>query len=391
VADKDLRPGWKSWRFEQMATNVNVRIDNPSESGMEHYVGLEHLDPDSLRIRRWGSPDDVEATKLCFKKGDIIFARRRAYQRKLGVAEFDGICSAHAMVLRAKPEVVLPEFLPFFMQSDLFMNRAVEISVGSLSPTINWKTMAVQKFVLPPVVEQQRMAKIFSATLHLLNCLCICRDAAKSVLHGILVEEYEAIRKVERLQSLCRPIVRGIDSPGLDVPGGVPYVRVSEMTGPDGIVVANLRRTSVEIAVVHPESRLLSGDLVVALRGVVGRPVRVPKEAEGANLSRGTARVSVLEEHSSDFIYWALRSPRGCREVLRFATGWKGEDLREITLTELRELCIPCHSRTEQDRIAEEIAKVTQSIDMLTNRLASTREFLSTLVDACLRGAANVY
>ena len=52
---------------------------------------------------------DVEATKLMFKKGDIIFGRRRAYQRKLGVAEFDGICSAHAMVLRAKPDVVLSE------------------------------------------------------------------------------------------------------------------------------------------------------------------------------------------------------------------------------------------------------------------------------------------
>ncbi|MFZ7221008.1 restriction endonuclease subunit S [Bordetella hinzii] len=157
-----LKPGWKVWRFDQIATNVNVRIDNPSESGMDHYVGLEHLDPDSLRIRRWGSPDDVEATKLVFKKGDIIFGRRRAYQRKLGVAEFDGICSAHAMVLRAKPEVVLPEFLPFFMQSDRFMNRAVEISVGSLSPTINWKTLAVQEFALPPLEEQRRMVLMLS-------------------------------------------------------------------------------------------------------------------------------------------------------------------------------------------------------------------------------------
>lgn len=158
-----LKPGWKVWRFDQMATNVNVRIDNPSESGMEHYVGLEHLDADSLKIRRWGTPNDVEATKLMFKKGDIIFGRRRAYQRKLGVAEFDGICSAHAMVLRAKPEVVLPEFLPFFMQSDLFMNRAVEISVGSLSPTINWKTMAAQEFVLPPLNEQSRLATTLAA------------------------------------------------------------------------------------------------------------------------------------------------------------------------------------------------------------------------------------
>ncbi|TMW74614.1 type I restriction endonuclease subunit S, partial [Thauera sp. UPWRP] len=125
MAEKQLKPGWKVWRFDQIATNVNERVDNPSESGMEHYVGLEHLDSDSLKIRRWGSPDDVEATKLVFRKGDIIFGRRRAYQRKLGVAEFDGICSAHAMVLRAKPDVVLPEFLPFFMQSDVFMNRAV--------------------------------------------------------------------------------------------------------------------------------------------------------------------------------------------------------------------------------------------------------------------------
>lgn len=178
MAEKKLKPGWKVWRFDQIATNVNVRIDNPSESGMEHYVGLEHLDPDSLRIRRWGSPDDVEATKLVFKKGDIIFGRRRAYQRKLGVADFDGICSAHAMVLRAKPDAVRPEFLPFFMQSDLFMNRAVEISVGSLSPTINWKTLAVQEFALPPLEEQVRIVDLASAHL---ECVESCRQLVTSV------------------------------------------------------------------------------------------------------------------------------------------------------------------------------------------------------------------
>lgn len=180
MIERDLKPGWKVWRFEQMATNVNVRIDNPSESGMDHYVGLEHLDADSLKIRRWGTPDDVEATKLMFKKGDIIFGRRRAYQRKLGVAEFDGICSAHAMVLRAKPEIVLPEFLPFFMQSDLFMNRAVEISVGSLSPTINWKTMAAQEFVLPPLTEQNRLAAMLTAQ------------------NGVIEAKKEVLRALER-------------------------------------------------------------------------------------------------------------------------------------------------------------------------------------------------
>jgi hypothetical protein len=149
----------KTYRFDQMATMINDRVDDPAESGVERYVGLEHLDADSLKIRRWGDITDVASTKLRFKPGDIIFGKRRVYQRKLAVADFEGICSAHAMVLRARPETVLPDFLPFFMQSDLFMDCALAISVGSLSPTINWTDLAQQEFVLPPIDEQRRMVE----------------------------------------------------------------------------------------------------------------------------------------------------------------------------------------------------------------------------------------
>ena len=158
-----LKPGWTRVAFGDMATCVNDRIDNPADAGVERYVGLEHLDSDSLTIRRWGVPSDVSATKLRFQAGDIIFGRRRVYQRKLGVADFDGICSAHSLVLRANPEVVLPEFLPFFMQTDIFMDRAKSISVGSLSPTINWTTLAEQEFALSPLGEQSRIVDVLSA------------------------------------------------------------------------------------------------------------------------------------------------------------------------------------------------------------------------------------
>lgn len=145
-----------------------------------------------------------------FKKGDIIFGRRRAYQRKLGVAEFDGICSAHAMVLRAKPDVVLPEFLPFFMQSDLFMSRAVEISVGSLSPTINWKTMALQEFALPSIGEQISLATALSSIDELLHQL----EAAQSAL---AIAERSAIQSIlgdedKWLMTTMRSVVKSIEA-----------------------------------------------------------------------------------------------------------------------------------------------------------------------------------
>lgn len=157
-----LSERWRLVRFDQIAENINERILPENAEGLP-YVGLEHLDPESLKIRRWGTPDEVEAQKLHFYPGDIIFGKRRFYQRKLAVADFEGICSAHAMVLRARPEACLPDFLPFFMQSETFFERAMSISVGSLSPTINWKTLAQQEFALPPLDEQRRIAEILWA------------------------------------------------------------------------------------------------------------------------------------------------------------------------------------------------------------------------------------
>ena len=126
-------------------------------------MGLEHIDPDSLHIKRHGHPSDVEGTKLRFYKGDIIFGRRRAYQRKTALATTDGICSAHAMVLRAKEDVINPMFLPFLFHSKSFIDMAITISVGGLSPTINWKDIAKQEFLLPPKPEQERLAALLWA------------------------------------------------------------------------------------------------------------------------------------------------------------------------------------------------------------------------------------
>jgi len=159
-------------------------------------VGLEHLAPQCLHIRRWGKGSDVIGGKLRFRKGDIIFGKRRAYQRKLAVAEFGGICSAHALVIRARPDKVLPEFLPFLMMSDRFMNRAVEISVGSLSPTINWTTLKLETFDLPPLEQQRRIAEILWAVDAALLCarqlgesLQECRSAriAKAMEEEVLM------------------------------------------------------------------------------------------------------------------------------------------------------------------------------------------------------------
>ena len=180
---------WKTYRFDEIAQNISERVD-PNDTDLEVYVGLEHIDSESLHIKRHGTPDDVNGTKLRFYKGDIIFGRRRAYQRKAGIATWDGFCSAHALVLRANPNVIHPDLFPFFIHSDLFMNRAVDISVGSLSPTINWGTLKHQEFLIPPKHIQSSFAELFNSIDSLIEadeCLLSQTRVAKGIVFESLV------------------------------------------------------------------------------------------------------------------------------------------------------------------------------------------------------------
>ena len=160
---KDIPPGWTKVKFGDIAQNVTERIDIPSDSGLEYYIGLEHLDTDQIRIKRYGSPDEVKATKYICKKGDIIFGKRRAYLRKLAVTERDAVASAHSMVLSPKGNLIYPNFLPCFMQSSLFWRTALAISEGSMSPTIKWKTLAKQEFLIPSLSEQKKISDVLWA------------------------------------------------------------------------------------------------------------------------------------------------------------------------------------------------------------------------------------
>ena len=180
--------GWQKMRFGELAFHISDRVDDPKTAGVTTYVGLDHLDPGSLKIKRRGTPDDVNATKLRVKPGQIIFGKRRAYQRKVAVADFDGICSAHAMVLEANPKTTAPGFLPFFMQSDIFFDRALAISEGSLSPTIKWKTLATQEFLIPPIARQKELVELFQAIEDAISATEKSISAAEELKRSLMSE-----------------------------------------------------------------------------------------------------------------------------------------------------------------------------------------------------------
>ena len=101
-------------------------------------------------------------TKL-FKKGHILFGRRRAYQKKASVAEFEGKCSGDITVIEAKEGVINKDLLPFIIQNDEFFDFAVSKSAGSLSPRVKWSHLKEYEFALPDREEQDKLAELLWA------------------------------------------------------------------------------------------------------------------------------------------------------------------------------------------------------------------------------------
>jgi hypothetical protein len=378
MAEK-LKKGWRAWRFDQMAVMVNDRIDNPSEAGVDRYVGLEHLDSDSLTIRRWGSPSDVEATKLRFRAGDIILGRRRVYQRKLGVPDFDGICSAHAMVLRARPEVVLPEFLPFFMQSDLFMERAKQISVGSLSPTINWKTLASEDFALPPLGEQGRIAEVLASIATLQESYASFGRASEVMRTAWLSEQMKrlTIEAPEvRLVDACSQVTDGTHFTPTYTADGVPFLRVTDIQDRD-IDWASVRRIPAsEHAELVKRCCPERGDVLLSKNGTIGI-TKVVDWPEPFSIFVSLCLLKPSPSLDAQYLAIALNSRRVTDQItVRIKQG----TVKNLHLEEIRECRIPLPSVPEQRQVVSHYRMLGEVQNRQLARLRQVRSLMCMLL-----------
>ena len=156
----DLKPGWKRVKFGEVVRLNKETCKDPEAAGINRVIGLEHLEPGDLRVRSWAEVADGTTFSNRVRPGQVLFGKRRSYQRKVAVAGFDAICSGDIYVFESADQTqLLQELLPFICQTDSFFEYAIGTSAGSLSPRTNWKSLAEYEFVLPPFEQQSSMLK----------------------------------------------------------------------------------------------------------------------------------------------------------------------------------------------------------------------------------------
>lgn len=257
------RRSWTKARFGDVVENLNETERDPAEAGLERFIGLEHLEPGSLHIRAWGSvADGTTFTRRC-RPGQVLFGKRRAYQRKVAVAEFDAVVSGDIYVLAPKHDRLLPELLPFLCLSERFFQHAVGTSAGSLSPRTNWSSLASFEFDLPPLDQQRRIAEILWAVDEAVQWNFKQREATDT-LYSTATQSllFERSNPAVRVADLCEINSSALSETRTDGHFRFNYIDIGSIVAPK--TIGPLRTHEFATAPSRARRRVKEGDILIS-------------------------------------------------------------------------------------------------------------------------------
>ena len=361
------KSNWTTFKFEEIAQKISKTI-KPEEAEVDIYVGLEHLDREDIHIRRKGVPADVKGGKLRCYPGDIIFGKRRAYQRKAAIVDFDGICSAHAFVFRANSDVLDPKLFPFFLHSDQFMHRMVDISVGGLSPTINWGDLKNQEFLLPPKDQQAQLAKLLWAMDDVI-------EREKEVLNKIELSYlsyskfiFSTGKGVKKELSKIGKLIMGQSPPGSsynESGEGIPFLQGNAEFGQK-----HPRHTKYTTS---PNKIIENNTILISVRAPVG-------DLNMANrkycIGRGLAGLFVENENLRDYVYNFLKYAR--QELKRNSTGSTFKAINKDILSSLK-FVIPDENTLNSNSI--KLNSILRTKELQRNNIDNSQSLQKSLIN----------
>lgn len=375
---------WKRVAFGDVVRNVNVTIRDLDSAGIDRVIAMEHLDPGELRINRWGTADDGTTFTRRVTPGQTLFGKRRAYQRKVAYADFDAICSGDILTFEADESQLLPEFLPFLVQSDGFFDHALGTSAGSLSPRTNWGALSDFEFDLPPLEEQRRIAELMWAMERHRATVQTERESASQALGRFAAYRLSQLPATIRLGDVTTtrsgPSFAASSVHASAVEGSVPVMGIPN-TKPDGTMdlagVGHVTGLPDSVGKVDDASLVLirtNGN-----RDRIGNVYIPPAEAHGHAVSAFQFLMRATDPKDREYIYWVLNEPSMQRKMSEGASGSVG--LGNLAARWLNERRIPwTASQAERLAVVTDIETVSEALAALDCGLATLIALRSSLL-----------
>lgn len=358
---------WKLVKFGDVVAEPKETCKDIISEGIEHVVGLEHIDTGDLHLRKSATTEESTTFSKKFRKGDVLFGRRRAYLKKAAQADFDGICSGDITVFRAKNNL-LAELLPFIVNNDKFFDYAVKHSAGGLSPRVKFKDLANYEFLLPPKAEQARLAELLWAMDEVIEKEKVVLEKQENLFLSYSKLLFSSGDGKEKELSKIGDLIMGQSPDGEtynEIGNGMPFLQgnaefgdlspkfIKYTTKPNKIVPKNCILISVRAPV---------GDLNIADREYC--------------IGRGLAGLYIENESLRNYVYNFLKFAR--MEMEKKSTGSTFKAINKDTLSSLK-LTIPSEISILEN--SNKLNLIFNSKENLKSKITASQSLQKSLVN----------
>lgn len=373
--------GWKRVRFGDVVQVLKEQVD-PASGEVDRYVAGEHMDSESVHIRRWGTVGDGylgPAFIRRFRKGQVLYGSRRTYLKKVAIAEWDGITANTTLVLEAVQGKLLQELLPWLMLSERFTRHSIQESKGSTNPYINWPDIAKYEFKLPSLAEQRRIAKLLWTMNEVEQLKISIGQNANSYLASVIESSLDKMYRgpSEHLARLWpQSPDSGCSAHPRDVDTGH-YVLSLTALSARGYVQGNLK--PVEPTREMRAACLARGDFLISrsnTQELVGYVGVFDEDRTDVSFPDTMMRLHIDERQiQKRFLELVLLSARGRRHMMRSAAGTSGS-MKKINRQTLGECLVPTPPLKLQEALLEKVRDLrdaTRDCDSAVTRSQSIK------------------
>jgi type I restriction enzyme S subunit len=294
------------------------------------------------------------------------------------------------LVLSPQGGIAHPDYFYHLLGSDVLYAEFERRAAGATVKNLNIELVKGVEVLLPPLPEQRRIAEVLDKAEALRGKRRAALAQLDSLTQSLFLDLFGDPIKNPRgfptrpmidLIDPRRPISYGILMPGPNQSEGVKYIRVTDMKG-GGIELSGIRKTTEAISNSYRRSLLNPGDLLMSIRGHVGRFAVVPTELDGANITQDTARLAIIGA-SSVFVRECLRTAAFQRWMAKHT---KGVAVRGINLGDVKLMPIILPPRADQDEFARRITAVEKLKTAQRAALAELDALFASLQHRAFRG-----
>jgi type I restriction enzyme S subunit len=177
------------------------------------------------------------------------------------------------------------------------------------------------------------------------------------------------------------------------VPEGIPEVRGEALTS-DGFIeqLDDERYISQETNAQFPRTQLEVGDIVMSVRGTMGKVGLVEERYAGANITANLLRLSPDRKRvTGEFLRWLMRSTY-FNEVLNSSA--PQTTIKTITMPQLARLRIVLPPISEQHTICKfldaKIAEIKRMAAVIEEQIKTLLAYRKSLIHECVTGQRRV-